>query len=317
MTVGFAPADVQSLLPASARPPDGWKPGDFAASQTDLIRLARRLWEVSGDRGAAAIRTARVALAENKSVMFELVYQRPHGDRLRLRPLALERLPPGHRDFLSVRDQQGAIVLERLADARDDVFDVAVSGAPSPTFWGFLGMGIGHIWTGYDHLLFLFGLLVVCRRFKSIAAIISCFTIAHSLTLALATLRIVTLPGRITEPAIAASIIFVGLENLLRGGAEPKGRWALTFGFGLIHGFGFASALSDLGVGSNGRSLAMPLFTFNLGVEIGQIAIAAIVLPLVWRLRRKRAFARAGVGVLSGVIVTTGLCWFLQRTVFS
>jgi hydrogenase/urease accessory protein HupE len=197
----------------------------------------------------------------------------------------------------------------------------ASTGAPaaevSPTFWGFLQLGIAHIWTGYDHLLFLFGLLVVCRSFRSIVIIISCFTVAHSVTLALATWNVVHLPARLVEPMIAASILFVGVENLARHGAEPRGRWALTFAFGLIHGFGFANVLRDLGVGSNGHGLAMPLFSFNLGVEIGQVTIAALVLPLIWRLRRHPAFVRRGVPALSGLVAAAGLYWLLERTVLS
>jgi len=115
---------------------------------------------------------------------------------------------------------------------------------------------------------------------------------------------------------IAASIFYVGIENLVRRGAEPKGRWALTFAFGLIHGFGFASVLRELGVGSNGHGLAMPLFTFNLGVEIGQVTIAAIVLPIVWQLRKNPAFLRRGVPILSGLVAAAGLYWFLERTIF-
>jgi hydrogenase/urease accessory protein HupE len=317
LTVGFAPTDVQNLLPSSARPAGGWKPADLKADQSAMMQLAQRLWEVGGDVGLAPARSASVALVENNSVIFTLEYPRPDGGRLRLRSLVLDQLPPGHRDFLTVKDEHGAIVLERLADAKENAFDIALSAAPAPTFWGFLGMGIEHIWTGYDHLLFLFGLLVVCRHFKSIFAIISCFTIAHSITLALATLKIVVLPSRVTEPAIAASILFVGLENLIRHGAEPKGRWALTFTFGLIHGFGFANALSDLGVGANGRGIAIPLFTFNLGVEIGQITIAAIVLPIVWRLRRNPGFVRTGVSALSTVVAAAGLYWFLRRTILA
>ena len=174
-----------------------------------------------------------------------------------------------------------------------------------------------HIWTGYDHLLFLFGLLVVCRRLKSIVGIISCFTLAHSLTLALATLNIVTIPSRIVEPAIAASIVFVGIENVVRRGAEPAGRWALTFAFGLIHGFGFASVLRELGVGQGGRGLALPLFTFNLGVELGQVSIAVLVLPIIWQLRKKPAFVLRGVPALSAAVVAAGLYWFLMRTAFA
>src|SRR5262245_29413295 len=185
----------------------------------------------------------------------------------------------------------------------------------SRTFWAFIKLGVEHIWTGYDHLLFLFALLVVCRSFRSIVAIVSCFTVAHSLTLALATLNIVNLPSRLVEAAIAASIVFVGVENLWRRGEEPRGRWALTFAFGLIHGFGFASVLRDLGVGAGPQGIVMPLFTFNLGVELGQVAIAALVLPIVWQLRKTEGFVRFGVPALSGLVALAGTYWLLERTV--
>src|SRR5437870_13027848 len=107
------------------------------------------------------------------------------------------------------------------------------------SFADFLLMGVRHIWTGYDHLLFLFGLLIVTRNFSSSVKIITCFTIAHSITLAVATLSLVRISSRIVEPLIAVSIIYVGIENLISGG-DPRCRWMLTFAFGLIHGFGFA-----------------------------------------------------------------------------
>jgi hydrogenase/urease accessory protein HupE len=214
-------------------------------------------------------------------------------------------------------------VAKKLLSASDDTFEVSLPTAARsvdrtpPTFFGFLRLGIEHIWTGYDHLLFLFALLVVCRTFRSIVTIISCFTLAHSLTLALATLNVINIPSRITEPAIAASIVFVGVENLLRGGDEPRGRWALTFAFGLIHGFGFASVLRDLGVGGRDHGIGMPLFTFNLGVEIGQIVIAAIVLPLIWRLRKNEAFVHRGVPLLSAAVAVAGLYWLVERTILA
>jgi hydrogenase/urease accessory protein HupE len=187
---------------------------------------------------------------------------------------------------------------------------------PPTDFWGFLALGIEHIWTGYDHLLFLLGLLIVCGSFRSIVAIISSFTVAHSITLGLAATNTVNLPSRLVEPLIAASICYVGMENLIRRGAEPRGRWAVTFGFGLVHGFGFASVLRELGVGTNGHSLALPLFAFNFGVEIGQVMIAAIVLPIVWRWRKNAAFVRKGVPALSALVAIAGLYWFLERTLF-
>jgi hydrogenase/urease accessory protein HupE len=193
----------------------------------------------------------------------------------------------------------------------------AATEEPPPTFVGFLKLGVEHIWTGYDHMLFLFALLVVCRSFRSIVTIISCFTLAHSLTLALATLNVINLPSRLVEPAIAASIVFVGAENLARRGAEPRGRSLLTFAFGLIHGFGFASVLRDLGVGTGSQGIAMPLFTFNLGVEIGQVAVAAVVLPIVWQLRKNKTFVRRGVPALSAIVTVAGLYWLLERTVLA
>jgi hydrogenase/urease accessory protein HupE len=180
----------------------------------------------------------------------------------------------------------------------------------------FLRLGVTHIWTGYDHLLFLLGLLVVCRSFRSMIVIISSFTVAHSITLALATLDLVHLPGRLVESIIAGSILYVGVENLWRRGAEPKGRWAVTFVFGLVHGLGFAGVLRTLGVGTNGAGIALPLFAFNLGVELGQIAIAAVLLPLVLQLRRSPAFLHRGIPVLSGLVAALGLYWLLDRAFF-
>jgi len=228
-----------------------------------------------------------------------------------------------------VSDANGSAIAKKLLSAKDNVLEVPIAqGAPeadSPgvpregasPFWRFLELGVEHIWTGYDHLLFLFALLVVCRTFRSIAAIITCFTLAHSLTLALATFDLVTLPSRWVEAAIAASIVFVGLENLWQRGVEPRSRWALTFCFGLVHGFGFASVLRDLGVGAGTSGILLPLFTFNLGVELGQIAIAAVVLPVVWRLRRSETFVRFGVPAISTLVTAAGLYWLLERTVFA
>jgi hypothetical protein len=163
-------------------------------------------------------------------------------------------------------------------------------------------------------MLFLLALLAVCASFRASVRVISCFTLGHSLTLALATLDWINLPARLAEPLIAVSIVYVGVENLVRRGAEPRGRGALTFGFGLIHGFGFASVLRELGVGVNGSGLALPLFSFNLGVELGQIAIAAVVLPLLWQLRKQEWFLRRGVPAISALVALAGLYWLVART---
>lgn len=342
LEIGFAPADVQQLLPADQRPTGGWTPELFKTLEPHLLWLAPQLYEVTADGTKLKPAEVRTQLLAGDNISFRLLYIRPPGARkMTLRAVKLDTLPPGHREFVAIADSNGFASAKKLLSARDDVLELDLtqrsgngttnagvgagaggnsgtsSQASTTMFYAFLWLGIRHIWTGYDHLLFLFALLVVCGSFRSIVAILSCFTLAHSLTLALATLNIVNLPARITDPAIAASIVFVGVENLVRRGAEPRGRWALTFLFGLIHGFGFATVLRDLGVGEGGTSLALPLFSFNLGVEFGQIAIAAIVLPVIWQLRKSEAFLRRGVPVLSALVALAGLYWLLERTVFA
>lgn len=334
LVTGFAPADVEQLLPPNVPRAERWSQAEFDAVQEHLRKIAPQLWEVRTGDALIAPRETAVELLPGDNVSFRLVFPRPPGSGLSLRAPRLPDLPAGHRQFVIIADEQGLVVAKKLLSARDAVIEVAPAGPPAvaasasqppppapeadaPTFWAFVRLGVEHIWTGYDHLLFLFALLVVCRSFRSIVGIVSCFTLAHSLTLALATLNVVNLPSRWVEAAIAASIVYVGAENLLRRGNEPRGRWALTFAFGLVHGFGFASVLRDLGVGAGAQGIAMPLFTFNLGVEIGQIIIAAVVLPIVWQLRKSDAFVRRGVPVLSALVTLAGLFWLLQRTVFA
>ena len=280
----------------------------------------------SGTRSLMADR-AESKPTEDGELRFELEYRRPEaGGTCELRALKMAELPPGHRQFVTVASPGGPVIAERLLSTGEPTLAfqipaLATASAPpartaAAMFGPFFKLGVEHIWAGYDHLLFLFGLLVVCARFRSCVAIVSCFTLGHSITLAVATLDWVNLPARYTEPLIAASIVYVGMENLWRRGAEPRGRWAVTFAFGLIHGFGFASVLRDLGVGQGGSGLLLPLFSFNLGVELGQIAVAAVALPLIWRLRRNEKFLQCGVPALSALVAAAGLYWLLERTIF-
>jgi hydrogenase/urease accessory protein HupE len=190
---------------------------------------------------------------------------------------------------------------------------------PAPPALSFFHLGVEHILTGYDHLLFLAALLLVCRTFGEAAKIITCFTMAHSITLALAALDVVRLSGRIVEPMIAASIVYVAAENvwqsLGQGGRHRVGRrMAITFGFGLVHGLGFASALREAGLGTRSHGLAWPLLQFNLGVEAGQLAVAAVVFPLILALRNHRpTFERRWVPACSGVVAVVGAWWLVTR----
>jgi len=326
---GFAPADAAHFLPAGTAISEQWTPEEFERLREPLVAAGRELWQLEAGGRQVAPMEVRVEFVTADAVNFHLRYP-GLPPRITLRAQRLGELPTGHRQFIIITDERGsslvrkllsptdaAVVVERFEAVEAGVPPPAAPEPPPPIFWGFFKLGVEHIWLGYDHLLFLFALLVACRRFSSIVAIVSCFTVAHSLTLALATVGWADLPGRWVEPAIAASIAYVGVENIIRRGREPRGRWALTFGFGLIHGFGFASVLRDLGVNDAGGGIAVPLLAFNLGVEVGQIAIAAVVLPLLWRLQKNPMLAQRTTVVISAAVALAGLYWFLERTVFA
>ena len=185
--------------------------------------------------------------------------------------------------------------------------------------------GVWHIWLGYDHILFLLSLLLpavlVWRAprwqpapsfrfaFTDVLKIVTAFTLAHSITLSLATLGYVSLPSRLIESTIAASIIVAALNNVFP--VFHGRRWAVAFCFGLIHGFGFASVLVDLGLPRD--ALAVALVGFNLGVECGQLAIVSGFLPLAFLLRRTPLYQR-GVFVLgSAAIAVVAAIWLAER----
>jgi hydrogenase/urease accessory protein HupE len=239
----------------------------------------------------------------------------------------LSKLPPNHKQYVTVKDANGKELGKKLLTQKADTLEINLKANtpptntenhPTSTFIDFLKLGVEHILTGYDHLLFLFSLLVVTRSFWPAIKIITFFTIAHSITLALAGMNIVNIPSSIVEPLIAASIVYVGLENIVRKDkVTTKQRCILTFFFGLIHGFGFAGVLREMGISSIETGILVPLFSFNLGVELGQIAVAAIVLPLIWWLHRKEKISQYLVPVGSVLTCLAGGYWLLERTILS
>jgi HupE / UreJ protein/Domain of unknown function (DUF6702) len=176
------------------------------------------------------------------------------------------------------------------------------------TVTSFIVLGVEHIFTGYDHILFLLGLLLVGRGFRNLVIIVTSFTVAHSLTLSLAILGAIEPAAWTVEAAIALTIAYVGLENLIA--SDVRHRWKITFLFGLIHGFGFANVLRTMELSQ--RALAVSLFSFNLGVEMGQVAIVGLMLPFLMFLERTQ-YRKLVTQVASSVIVALGLFWFYQR----
>ena len=260
------------------------------------------------------LRSVSRSSPDPNSVHFLFEFSNPKATALKISAPVLADLPRGHKQFCSVYDENNSALAERMltADATDLTVDLRSTFANNRSLLSFVFLGIEHILTGYDHLAFLLALLLAGDSLRRNAKIITSFTVAHSLTLALATLGLVTVPPSIVEPIIAASVVFVGLENLFS--RRLAARWLVTFSFGLVHGLGFASALRELGIGGLGVRAVIPLVSFNVGVELAQIAIAALVLPLVWKLKERPAFTLRHVPALSLLITLAGVYWFLART---
>ena len=271
------------------------------------------------DERFVAVEGAAFRLDGTNNIHLTGTFPMRKGRALVVRSALIQRLPRGHRQFVTVLASTEAVLAETLLSAGQDVINAdaeklfAAEAPPSGhhTFRGFLTLGVEHIVTGYDHLLFLFALLMMAPGLRQAALLITSFTVAHSVTLGLATLNLVHLPSKYVEPLIAASIVYVGIENLVRRDGL-RGRWLLTFAFGLVHGFGFASVLRELGVSSGTTGIAMPLLSFNLGVET---AIAAMALPLIWWARKSPAGLRYGVPICSSVVIALGGWWLLERTI--
>jgi hypothetical protein len=233
-------------------------------------------------------------------------------------------IDPQHRGLIHVVGASGEQTL--VLGAQRDRQSLAMNG------WGvaqelvdFLRTGVFHIWSGFDHLLFLISLLlpaVLVREDRGWSAqpsakaalgevlqVVSAFTVAHSITLSLATLGVVSVPARVSESVIALSVVAAALNNLRP--VVTRRVWVVAFVFGLVHGFGFANVLHDLGLAK--ASLLRALLAFNVGVEVGQLAIVALVMPVAWFIRRTPIYRQALLGAGSLVITLVASLWFCER----
>jgi hypothetical protein len=305
--------------------------GDGRVSQVEVERARRALgaafWEAldvrsDGLRCTSTLDEAVLDLPDG--LRLKATFACPHPpERLLLRFGFLERMPGGHRHLVTVHLPRGDV--ETLAVAAHSELDVLVLGASSRDLVSLLRGGIEHILTGADHLAFLLalvlgGTLVASTRRRNgdetvrvlalpLAVVLTAFTAGHSLSLAVATLGGFAPGPRLVEPAVALSVAYVGAENLFA--RRVTHRWVLTFPFGLVHGFAFAGGLLPLGLPRS--QLPGALFAFNLGVEVGQLLVLAVLLPpLVW-LQSRRWYPTAARAA-SMAIVFAGVVWFFQRT---
>jgi HupE / UreJ protein len=300
--------------------------GELRARESAVSAYALSRLHLSGDGAPCAGQVERIEVDRHGDGAYAVLRLRFACPRppacLQIRYGLLFDLDPRHRGLLRLRSPAG----ERAAVLGPEAqrFDLRTE-PPWREAASFVRDGIRHIWTGWDHLLFLLALLLpaVLRRgdarwepeaglgrvLARVAGVVTSFTAAHSITLALATLRAVQLPGRLTESAIALSVVVAALNNLfplLRGRS-----WALGFGFGLLHGFGFATALATLEL--DRAALVRALFCFNLGVELGQLAAVAAFLTLAWVARRSAAYRPVAVLAGSAAIAAVAAAWLTER----
>jgi len=311
----FAQADAIELVAGLDHDADG----KLSLAEIDVARelllralIARVKVTAQGARCPAEL--GKVVLDEQDGLALEASFHCPApSPALDVQLSMLGDLPSGHRHL--ARALAGDLREDHVLSAEQRSFSIEALPAPAPTTtsprgpWAIFAMGIEHILTGYDHLVFLLGLVLVGGRLRALLLVVTAFTVAHSITLGLSVLGVLAPSTRLVEPLIALSIAYVGVENFFVNDASK--RWRITLPFGLIHGFGFASALGEINLPKG--EIPAALLSFNLGVEAGQIAVLAVVLPFVVLASRRPALRDKGKKAMSALIIAAGLAWFAAR----
>jgi hypothetical protein len=286
---------------------------DVVTREAEIVSwLARTLTISMGGRLCSPSLAESTGPDANDDLALILSYACPApGAPVRIEFRPFDETLPAFQNIASVRYADRSTAFVFTAESRVLMLGEGGSAggeAADMSFMRFVRLGVEHIWTGYDHLLFLLALLLPGGSIPRLAGIVTAFTIAHSVTLALAALDILTLPSAPVEAAIAASVVFAALDGLRRGGTDH--RHLLTFAFGLVHGFGFAGILRAVGLPSG--AVALSLLGFNLGVEAGQLAVVVAVVPLIRAATRRPRLAGLP-RVLEWVIAAIGTFWLSVR----
>jgi hydrogenase/urease accessory protein HupE len=329
--LAFARGEVASVLPNLDENRDGHVTAfEVESAKKDLESKVLGRLHVAQAGAACSPALLGAALTEQDGLTIDGRFECPakDGKPIDVDVQLLDELSHGHRHVAravgaTTRDEvlykgHSSLAIAPATDTSGESGAFGASASPAASApeqshassaWSFFKMGIEHILTGYDHLVFLFGLVLLRARIKELLAVVTAFTVAHSITLAIAVLGVFTPSPRFVEPAIALSIAYVGIENFFVKDASK--RWRITFPFGLIHGFGFAGALQEINLPR--PQIPTALVTFNLGVEAGQLFAMSLVLPMVMLIRQKDWFEPRGVRVLSGAVALAGGVWFVMR----
>ncbi len=289
----------------------------FAKQSDAMLGLLKSRLQVAanGQPLADPSWSAPEALPDRQSVRFRARYQMPSRPASVTVTAALFPYDPQHQTFLNFYES-GKLTAQAILDNNHRQLEYFAGGAQGAfaVMRKFVPAGIHHILIGPDHLLFLVGLLLLGGSMRRLLLIVSAFTVAHSVTLSLAALNIFTPPARIIEPAIALSILYVGLDNLMVGRGRDVRAW-IAFAFGFIHGFGFASVLRELNLPT--QALGWSLFSFNAGVEIGQLLVVVVVASALIALRARSELAGRRLAFAGSLaVMLAGAFWFVQRVFF-
>ncbi len=305
--------------------------GELKARQSAVFEYARSRLSISVDGQPVSLVPGRLLFNRHSDggyAVLELGTDAPgNPGRVSISYSLLFDVDPTHRGLVLVGAEGGSGTTHVLSPELSTVeFDLADPG-PWRSFLVFVREGVWHIWIGYDHVLFLLTLLlpaVLVRRDRKwtpvdelrpavwdVAKIVSCFTLAHTITLWLAVMDHVALPSRWVESVIALSIIITAAHNLRPVLPSSMSGLVFGFGFGLVHGFGFAGALKDLG--AKDLALGSALLGFNVGVELGQLCIVLAVLPVMYRLRHRAVYLWVFLRLGSIAIAALAAVWFVER----
>lgn len=312
--MSYALSVVASEIPQESAAALSAASGGSAAAAEAVAKILRRSVSIAVDGidctpGRVRLQESRVA--EGRALL-ELDFACPREPgRLRLREDWQGWLGEHYGSLVSL--QKGGASREFRLDKDTPEQSVTFDASLATGWLDFVTMGIEHILGGIDHLLFLLALLAPARRLWSVIRIATAFTVAHSLTLSLAVLGWIEVPSAIVEPLIAASIVAVAAENLLTA-HESRWRWVLAFVFGLVHGLGFAGALTELDLTT--ASLVRALVGFNIGVEIGQLLAIAVAFPLLYWAGAPQRWPWLAKG-LSLVVLLAGAWWLVERTLLA
>jgi hypothetical protein len=289
-------------------------PATIESKRAAILEIVRRGLQITADGTPLEIQIERIEpRADQVALTLHLIFSpQTYPGVLSVR-CTLFSYEPEHQTFLNVYES-GALVDQQIFTPDRTDFEyysggrlLAVGVAKK-----FIPAGIHHIFAGPDHVLFIIGLLLLGGTLTRLLTIVTGFTIAHSITLTLAALDLVNPPGRLIEAAIALSIVYVGVDNLMVGEKSRDFRALIAFFFGFVHGFGFASVLREFGLPS--QALGWALFSFNVGVEIGQICIVVVAASALAAIRQRwPVLGRRIVVAGSIVVVAAGTFWFFQR----